>query len=105
MPTHAAARAETEREAPDVARFVRFVHSGKPGANSYVVLLGLQQYESSKLLKAVERGLEVESFSRLHANGALTQAQLLDVVQIPHRTLTRRRKEGRLRPDESDRLL
>jgi putative toxin-antitoxin system antitoxin component (TIGR02293 family) len=96
---------EKERESADVAEFVDLVHSGKPGAHSYVTLLGLRRFDSAKLLKTVERGISVSSLTRFQRNIDLPQKRLLEVVQIPQRTMTRRRKEGRLRPDESDRLL
>ena len=94
-----------EKESPDVATFVGFVHSGKSSAHSYVALLGIRQFDPVRLLEKVERGIAYSSFARFQRSIDLPQARLLDVVQIPQRTLTRRRKEGRLRPDESDRLL
>ena len=35
----------------------------------------------------------------------VTDAVLAEIVRIPKRTLSRRRSEGRLRPDESERVL
>lgn len=97
--------ATPETEGADIAKFVKFIHSGMPGPNSYVVLLGLNEFDSVRLLRIVERGIVYSSFVRFQRNLDVTQARLLDLVQIPQRTLTRRRQEGRLRPDESDRLL
>ena len=97
---------ERPHETPDVGAFVEMVHSGAaPGAHSYVVLLGLDEFDPVKLIEQVEHGIDFDAFSRFQGNVDLPQSRLLDVVQIPQRTLTRRRKEGRLRPDESDRLL
>jgi putative toxin-antitoxin system antitoxin component (TIGR02293 family) len=93
------------QESVEVAKFVRFVHSGKPGAHAYVALLGLEEFDSAKLLRTIERGIPFHSFSRLQRNLDISQSRFLDVVQIPQRTLTRRKKEGRLKPDESDRVL
>jgi putative toxin-antitoxin system antitoxin component (TIGR02293 family) len=96
---------DPEETSPDVAKFARFVRSGKAGRHSYVVFLGLEQFDSAGLLKAVERGMSFTSFMHLQRNLELPQSRLLSVLQIPQRTLSRRRKEGRMRPDESDRLL
>jgi putative toxin-antitoxin system antitoxin component (TIGR02293 family) len=86
-------------------RFVDGVHSGKPLRNSYALLLGLTEFDSAQLLKAVQRGITYKSLLRFQQNLGLSQAQLLELVQIPQRTLTRRKQAGRLRPEESDRLL
>jgi putative toxin-antitoxin system antitoxin component (TIGR02293 family) len=89
----------------DVAKFVRFVHAGAPGPYSYVVLLGINEFDSAKLLRSVRRGLSFRAFERFQRNAGLSQAQVSSLMQIASRTLTRRREEGRFRPDESDRLL
>jgi putative toxin-antitoxin system antitoxin component (TIGR02293 family) len=89
----------------DLDAFIEFIHSGGPGPHSYAVLLGLREFDSASLLRRVERGLSFRTFERLRRNVALTPAQLLEVVQIPQRTLTRRRHEGRFTAEESDRLV
>jgi putative toxin-antitoxin system antitoxin component (TIGR02293 family) len=89
----------------DIATLIEFAQSGRPGPYSYVVLLGLREFDAATLLRKVEKGLEFKAFDRLRRNLYLTQAELLDVVRIPQRTLTRRRHDGRFTPEESDRLL
>lgn len=79
--------------------------AGTFGANSYAVLLGLDNVDTPQLLRSIERGLPYSAFERLAANTLLAQAAVLSLVDIPLRTLTRRKAEGRFRPDESDRLL
>ena len=93
------------KEPADVVAFVDFVRSGKPGQHAYAVLLGLKVFEPVALMKSVQRGFGFDAFARLQRNLELSQARLLEVVQIPPRTFSRRRKEGRLMTDESDRLL
>ena len=73
--------------------------------NSYVLLLGLDVVDTRQLLRSVERGLPYATFERLVANTALAADDALVLVNIPRRTLTRRKREGRFREDESDRLL
>ncbi len=104
-PALATVLSDSAREPADVSRFVELVHEGGPGAHSYVLLLGLEQLDPAELLRTVERGVPFEALARLQRNLELSQIDLLDVVQIPQRTLTRRKREGRLKPDETDRLL
>lgn len=89
----------------DLDAFIELIQSGRHGRHSYAVLLGLREFDSASLLRQVERGLSFRTFERLRRNVALTRAQLLEVVQIPQRTLTRRRQEGRFTAEESDRLV
>ena len=103
--THASLPPGRVREGADVARFVDCVLSGKPGAHSYVLLLGLDDFDPARLLESVDRGLAFDSLVRLQRNLDLPYARLLEIVQIPQRTMTRRKKEGRLTAGESDRVL
>jgi putative toxin-antitoxin system antitoxin component (TIGR02293 family) len=86
-------------------RFRTFLETGGPGANSYVVLLGLETFDSRQLLRSVEQGLPYSVFDRLVANTSLPSDAALVLVNIPRRTLTRRKREGRFHQDESDRLV
>lgn len=86
-------------------RFRNFRETGTPGANSYVVLLGLNTFDSRQLLRSVEHGLPYSAFERLIANTSLPSDVVLILVNIPQRTLTRRKREGRFHQDESDRLV
>ena len=86
-------------------RFRTFLATGGPGANSYVVLLGLDTFDSRQLLRSVEQGLPYRVFERLVANTSLPSDAALVLVNIPRRTLTRRKREGRFHQDESDRLV
>ena len=90
---------------PDVDRFREILDLGAPGPHTYAVLLGLDAVDVPALLKTVKRGFVYRTFERLQRNIALPFEQLIALVNIPRRTLTRRKREGRFRPDESDRLL
>ena len=104
-PPLGARRDHAKTEPSGWRRFVDFLETGGPGANSYVVLLGLQTFDSTQLRRVVERGLPYSTFERLLLNTSLATAEALDFVDIPLRTLTRRKSEGRFHQDESDRLL
>ena len=75
------------------------------GAYLYAALLGLESLELPELLDRVQSGFPYRAFERLQRNLRLETDELAALVQIPRRTLARRRVEGRLTPEESDRLL
>ncbi|MDX1997900.1 MAG: antitoxin Xre/MbcA/ParS toxin-binding domain-containing protein [Thermoanaerobaculia bacterium] len=68
-------------------------------------LLGLGQADLLSLDRAVRSGLSYQAVERLAAEIELPLPQISDLIQVPSRTLLRRKSEGRLHPDESDRLM
>lgn len=107
MAPPAAAAVHHRQEGPprDVERFRELLTRGPLGFHAYVVLLGLDAYDGSDLLKAVSKGFPYRTFEHLRRNLAVPVDDLGALVAIPRRTLTRRKSEGRFLPDESDRLL
>ena len=89
----------------DVERFRTFLRTGMPGSHAYVVLLGLKQFDFPGIIEQIEKGLPFSAFERLQKNTGFSTEVLLDLLQIPRRTLTRRKSTGRLSRDESDRLV
>lgn len=77
----------------------------RPDPRSHVELLGMGVCDPIELSERVERGLPYRALERLRENLSVPAARLADLLLIPARTLSRRRKGGRLEPDESDRLL
>ena len=71
----------------------------------YLELLGLRSMHLRELLRLIARGLPFDSIERLQKNAGFDVDTLAALVQIPRRTLTRRRSEGRFTPEESDRLV
>jgi len=59
---------------------------------------------SEKLILNVKRGVAFREFEQLRAKLGVSTQVLAAVVGISERTLARRKQEGRLQPDESDRL-
>lgn len=91
-------------ETRDVARFRELRHSG--GAHRYATLLGERRgFDTLSLLAKVEAGLPFRAVEHLRRNLDLPMNRLAEVIDIRPRTLSRRKEEGRLEPDESDRLL
>jgi putative toxin-antitoxin system antitoxin component (TIGR02293 family) len=89
----------------DVTRYRRFLRSGMPGPHAYVVLLGLTRFDFPSVVEQINRGLPFSALERFQKSSSLTQAQLLELVQIAPRTLARRKADGRFSPEESDRLV
>jgi putative toxin-antitoxin system antitoxin component (TIGR02293 family) len=73
--------------------------------NYYLLLLGLKVAETPELLKRIKAGLGYSSWENFIRNTDLRKEDAIDLVQISPRTLIRRKEEGRLHPDESDRLI
>ena len=76
-----------------------------PGGHSYVTMLGIQTVDTAGLLERVREGIAYTSWDRFLSSTGLTKEAASQLVQITPRTLVRRKKEGRLHPDESDRLV
>ncbi|MEO6486409.1 MAG: antitoxin Xre-like helix-turn-helix domain-containing protein [Thermoanaerobaculia bacterium] len=89
----------------DVEKFRRFLKTGMPGEHAYVVLLGLSGFDYPSIIEQIEKGLPYSAFDRFQRNTGFTSDQLGEFVQVPRRTLARRKADGRFSADESDRLV
>ncbi|MFP5247110.1 MAG: antitoxin Xre-like helix-turn-helix domain-containing protein [Thermoanaerobaculia bacterium] len=87
----------------DVERFRKLQR--QPIPRSYVVLLGMNEFDLPSILRAIDKGFAWKTFERFLRNIDLPAEQIADILAIPRRTLARRKAEGRFKPDESDRLL
>ena len=99
---HRSVDAPTNR---DLDRFRQYLRRGSPGPHAYVILIGLETFDPLDLLRAVKKGLPYRTFERFRQNTSLSFERVTDLIDIPRRTMTRRKREGRFLPDESDRLL
>ena len=100
-----AALANADSTTKDLDRFRQYLRRGAPGPRAYVVLLGLQTLDPPDLLRAVKKGLPYRTFDHFRQNTSLSLERVLDLINMPRRTLSRRKREGRFLPGESDRLL
>jgi len=89
----------------DIAAYRARIRSGRPTSYYYVSLLGLKIHNPLELVESIRKGLSFEALERFQRNLALSMKDLAEVIQIRTRTLNRRKEEGRLQPDESDRLV
>jgi len=79
--------------------------SSKSGQHEYLSLLGLRSFDTAALMRRLEEGVSFAAFERLKRSLSVSSRELADVAQITQRTLARRKSAGRMRPDESDRLV
>jgi putative toxin-antitoxin system antitoxin component (TIGR02293 family) len=94
------------KKGTDLSRFWEEIESGGWGAgHPYLLLLGLDPMDTPQLVERVEEGFTFGELERLRQNMGLSREEMAELVQIKPRTLDRRKKEGRLHPEESDRLL
>ena len=93
-----------ERSGEDLQKFRDRIEAVGGGNTAYALLLGLEPADNAALVARVEEGFLYRALERLRSNVGLSREALADLVQIKPRTLDRR-KGGRLRPEESDRLL
>jgi len=97
--------ADTGSSTRDIDQFREYVQRGAPGPHAYVILLGLDTFDPPDLLRAVKKGLSYRTFERFRRNTSLSFECVSDLIDVPRRTMTRRKRDGRFLPDESDRLL
>ncbi len=68
-------------------------------------ILGLRAGGAGDIVRQVEAGFAFKRFQKLQKATLLSRATIAHLVAIPQRTLARREAEGRLTPEESDRVL
>src|SRR3712207_358579 len=91
---------------PDLERFREWIRSGNRGSeHGYVLLLGLEPADTTRLVEQVEKGFSYRELEHLQNNLGLSRSDLAELIQVKPRTLDRRKREGHLLPEESDRLL
>lgn len=73
---------------------------GAPGAS-----LGLSADRTDDLIQEVRKGLSFKTLETLSSQSGISVAELASIIEIPDRTLARRKAAGRLARDESERLL
>jgi putative toxin-antitoxin system antitoxin component (TIGR02293 family) len=97
--------ANTGRDAKGSKRTASPRSVAGPAGHSFVAFLGLVTSDTAALRELIRRGLTYRSWDRFVESTGLPREMVIQVVQITPRTLARRKDEGRLRPDESDRLV
>ena len=91
------------RKKEPVARFVPRVPSDKP--SSVGKALGLSSLETASLMKAAHRGLTWAAVQRFLDSSGFSKQDIAQYLDIPERTLARRRVAGIFGSRESEQLL
>ena len=89
----------------DVAELWNLVKSGHREGHYYVALFGFRKYDPVYLILQIQRGFTYAAFERFQRNTDLPYRLLAQIVEIPERTLARRKESGRFEPGETDRLV
>ena len=71
----------------------------------HVQSIGIKSKNIDDLIRKVQRGFPVSSFEKLRRKLDVSDNLLSQVINIPMRTLTRRKQQGRLNVVESEKVL
>ncbi|HET9371331.1 MAG TPA: antitoxin Xre-like helix-turn-helix domain-containing protein [Vicinamibacterales bacterium] len=91
--------------AGDIAHFRSMLGHPETTRLAYAALVGLRPASFQALNQSLEEGLPYETLERLVINSGLPEDRVLEMVSIPRGGVLRRKQEGRLSSEESDRLL
>lgn len=92
-------------ESPEIDEYRKDIRAGRAGTYRFAGLVGLRSQDPLDISKRVAKGLSFAALERFQRNSGLSLGDLAEAVVIPLSTLHRRKKERRLEPQESDRLL
>ncbi len=67
--------------------------------------MGLSADRTDELIQEVRKGLSFKTLESLSSKSGISVPELAAIIEIPERTLARRKAAGRLARDESERLL
>jgi putative toxin-antitoxin system antitoxin component (TIGR02293 family) len=71
----------------------------------HVPSIGVKSKNIDDLIIKIKKGLPVSSFEKLRKKLGVSDHFLSQIVNIPKRTLTRRKQQGKLNADESEKVL
>jgi putative toxin-antitoxin system antitoxin component (TIGR02293 family) len=67
--------------------------------------LGLKASSSGDLIRQVRRGFSFHALLDLESRSGVSLSEIASIIDLPPRTLARRKSSGRLSSDESEKLL
>ncbi len=91
--------------AGDLDHFTRSAQDPQRGRYAYAALVGLRTADFASLQAAMAAGLPYETLDRLVLNVPIGEGRLHEAVGLSPASARTRQREGRLSPEESDRLL
>lgn len=91
-------------ENKDLRAFREWIEQHRiPVESAHLALMGLTVEPTMRFAQEIMKGLPYSSLEHLQRNTGLPRQEMARLVHVKLRTLDRRRQEGRLEPDESDR--
>jgi putative toxin-antitoxin system antitoxin component (TIGR02293 family) len=72
---------------------------------SFGASLGLPALETDALIRKLQTGLSFKALQSFSSESSIPISEIGDTLQVPERTLARRRVAGRLSSEESEKLL
>ena len=84
-------------QAPEARRGKRYVSLGAS--------LGLRARQIDTLIEEVQTGLSFKALASFSSESGMAISEVASLVELPQRTLARRKVVGKLSPEESERLL
>ncbi|MGH7650541.1 MAG: type II RES/Xre toxin-antitoxin system antitoxin [Gemmatimonadaceae bacterium] len=93
-----------EHASADISELLDHARPGHRQGHYYLALFGLRKYDPLHAVDQIQRGFSYSAFERFQRNTELSLRLLAQIVEIPERTLARRKAARRLSPEESDRL-
>ncbi len=89
----------------ELEEYRRDIAAGRAGAYRFVGLVGLRSQNPLDISRRVAKGLPCTALERFQRNSGLSLGDVAAAAVISLSTLHRRKRERRLEPQESDRLL
>jgi putative toxin-antitoxin system antitoxin component (TIGR02293 family) len=80
-------------------------NKSKGGMFMHVPSIGVKSKNIDDLIIKVKKGLPTSSFEKLRKKLGVSDNFLSQIVNIPKRTLTRRKQQGKLNANESEKVL
>ena len=72
---------------------------------SYTDRIGIKASSVVQIVSLIEKGIRYRHLTNLQKQLRMSISEIASAVEISERTLARRKKEGRLNPEESERLI
>ena len=101
--TERTARLQKDKELDSIATLERVREHLDSGRS--VRTLGLDAKSSGELIRQVERGFSFNALLDLESRSGVALSEIASIIDLPPRTLARRKSSGRLSSDESEKLL
>lgn len=98
-------KAKTVKKGRDPNGYRSFIKSRIPRDTLTGRITGVESFNASLVIASVKHGLRYDAVEQLESALKVSSKRVSEILSIPASTLTRRKREGVLKPDESDRVV